>query len=968
MNKMRVSPSQLLVVLGTLGISPLSGCADHGPASPDGSGGDRQLQDSREITYPPGMPGWLDVTRSGSSVVGGACPDALPNRSDAASAAQTTAAIQCRLDAMGFSGNPTNLYFPPGTYYIASTLDLTNFTARNFTHHGDGSVTYPGDGRQTFHLLGRNPDTTSLVWAGSCDALPGLKNNSVKYPTLLHIDGSPFQIERMTFDGKGCAGVGLEMTSYSGIISPVTIREMVFENFSQVGVNGNHPPLSDADSNPCASMIAAGVPCTSTSGYRDFGMVSEVSILQSQFLNNGYAGVYIGAWNALDYWIQGDLFDGNGIAVSVSTASYGQVPALPWNDGTGGAGAFDVSACVVKNSRGADFAAINSGRFAIRGTYSVGGLGPFVAASGNSQEWFLQDNTVVSGPGVIPLIFPKNENVSLIQNHFFTQGNLPAVVMISDQPDSQGTSPLVSSLFDHVNADLTSIGNSYSSPYPFARTTDTTGPYTDSPSLVASAIDAGAIYQCSNGATTLADGRTACGPANEAPGTFNLVSLDDRSNVSPSTIPPVPPAPAIRAETDRHVIAVQLSTTDAAANVQALQAALNQLASQEAPCAAGDGRCAEAWGIVYLPEGHFPFDAVVQVPGSVHLQIVGTGLNSELAWHDSSTTTNVPILHLNSPAHVILRDFAITPVGAITADVVDQPGSRIIQEASQMWSRATVEVNGIGNAAFEARGVMFMAPGQRFVGNGSSSATGYYAIFGGFTSFMTVGAGMNLMVQDSWYEGGQSQFIECTDRATATVQTTHVSLRDPGHPIEDMGNPKTSFEWSNCAGPLTILASEVLRVHLEDGAPSYSVRLPASASPEATVAVIDATGNVNNYGSGREVIPASATNNPARLDQGYAAIDPATPATFGMAQNKFSLSFATSSGDATYDYAEATQAGNLDSSFLRQALAPTLDSKLRYSNAIPLITDLTKTDIQIYNVSTNEVWATGPSWSFAPAP
>ncbi len=925
--------------------------------------------DSREITFPVGMPGWLDVTQNGAAVLGGACPNALPNKSDQASVTQTTKAIQCRLDAMGVSGNPANLYFPTGTYYINSTLSLNALSKqKEFRIQPDGSYIYGGFFGGYFHLLGRHPSTTKIVWAGSCAALTGMSNpKTVKYSSVFSFDGIGVNIERLTVDGRNCAGTGLEFTSNVSVISPVSVREMIIQNMKQIGLVGDRFALTAAEADPCLIKTSQGIACKSN--YNNPGMVSEVSIMNSQFLNNGYAGVFVGAWNALDYWIYNDVFDGNGIAVAITMGGVGEVPPLPWPDGTGGAGGFNATNCLVKNSKGADFLTGNGGRFTVRSSYSVGGKGPFVKGGNAAGHWYLHDNTVIAGPGVIPIILPRNNTGFLLQNRIFTQNDLPAVAT-SSMPlySAYPAAPLLSSIYNHQNAIVTSIGNSYSSSHPYANTTVLNGLYTFSSSLQGTAIKSGVLYQCSNGSTSLIDQRTACPATIAETSLFNLLQLDDKTSVSRANIPALPPAPTLRAEVQRNVVALSLSPSDGAGNAKKIQAALNQLAHLQASCGSSLS-CQSLWGIVYLPPGHFPVNATIQVPANAHLQIIGTGSTSHLYWGLSNADTNNSVIHLNSPAHVILKDFAIYGSAAInvigvgdgiTADVVDAPGSRVLAEASRT-SRAPFRSENLGDVAFEMR-QFAIDVNAVITGNGNAVQSGYFGMFGGNPTALTIGGGLNLKLQDTWYEGGKSDYLSCTDWANASIETSHVSPRDGGHPIEDSGATTTSFEWGHCVGNLAVLTSDIYRNQLQDGAPKASINLPANSPATSHVLFLNNSGNLSNYGVGEAVVPLTATGNAALMDQGFFTANPKTPTPYLIAQNRFLQIFqSTNAVTRRMDVAVAKTQGQMNPNLIRQALNLTMNPNVHLSRVVPAITDPTKTDIQIYNVA---VWFSRNGFTF----
>src|SRR5260370_18402228 len=90
-----------------------------------------------------------------------------------------TAAIQGALNALG-PNNPT-LYFPTGTYSISQTLTLA--------------------GQQNINVIGEDPATTALVWAGPSDG------------TVLYINGVAYSLfNRLTFNAQCTAAFPVDQS------------------------------------------------------------------------------------------------------------------------------------------------------------------------------------------------------------------------------------------------------------------------------------------------------------------------------------------------------------------------------------------------------------------------------------------------------------------------------------------------------------------------------------------------------------------------------------------------------------------------------------------------------------------------------------------------------------------------------------------------------------------------------------
>jgi hypothetical protein len=86
------------------------------------------------------------------------------------------------------------------------------------------------------------------------------------------------------------------------------------------------------------------------------------------------------------------------------------------------------------------------------------------------------------------------------------------------------------------------------------------------------------------------------------------------------------------------------------------------------------------------------------------------------------------------------------PLGeGLVAEVTDLPTSRVFSDALRLWGGFNAV--GMGNAVFDMRSFGTGAPSS-VLGNRGDSA-GYFAFFGRNPTSVTVGAGANLMIQDS---------------------------------------------------------------------------------------------------------------------------------------------------------------------------------------------------------------------------
>jgi hypothetical protein len=911
--------------------------------------------------------GWLDVTQGGTAI---SCPDAAPNQSDPASVTQTTHAIQCRLNGLGIGANPGSLYFPAGTYYINETLSLTQAYFEK-EEDGGSTLTYWGNGDRSqwtgeVHLSGEDPATTSIVWAGSCGTDPNIADpqHVTKYSDILYIDGiAPLLIERLTLDGRNCAGDGIDMVSKPGNISGVSINEMTIENLKEVGIVGDRPNITNDE-------VLEG----DTSG-----MVSEVSITNVSFAHIDYACVMPDAANAVDWWIRDSSFSDCNIGVTNTHGGNGifpgmpQVAALSW--GNGGTGGFEIANCNFQNSRSADI----FGGTSVRNSYSIASHGPFIEVF---NTFFAQGNTVIASKGVMPVVSwggTSGLNVDqlvLLNNKFVTADNDPAILVWTKTwgltyPTNayQGASPSVGNLWNMTYSDVASIGNQFTSTKPFSAATgpEAAKDNAQATDLPAWAPSSASILQCGpvGGTSSSADGRTYCQfPGPDLTPVYNLLTLDDQLGVSLN--PTKPSLPPIRPEVKRHYVIptlTQANTPDgAAANNMALQSALNTLASNQATCGADDYLCPDRWGVLFIPSGIFYVSSPIDVPGSVQLQIVGTG-QSNLAWlpygsGDGGAPTpasSTPVLRLHAPSHVAIRDLALfgapdihfsDPLGeGLVAEVTDLPTSRIFSDALRLWGG--FDAVGMGNAVFEMRSFGTGAP-STITGNASDNA-GYFAFFGGNPTSLTVGAGANLMIQDSWYEGNQSNYVACADgdAANVTVETSNIT---PGGWHGTFATQDTSFNIGGCKTKTAVIASGLSRDGWSGLAPTASIVLPASATTMTRLLSL-ANGSINSsYGTSEGNVPEDFSGS---VDQGYLVADPETAAQYADVLGMFFQSLTDTSSPSDRADLASKATGLVQAAFIRTMLDQANDPRqMAPSRVLEPITDMQATDIRIEHVWT----------------
>lgn len=274
------------------------------------------------------FPSWKDVRRDFGAVGDGVADD--------------TAAIQRALDSLRRIGDrtgPAVAYFPAGTYRITRTLRMRLNSGAN--------------------LIGADSAATTIRWDGEANG------------TMLMTSGSfDTLFERLTWDGGGSAGVGIaqwwnytvDRANYQGSIKHVD------ETFRDVGIGIYGGRLG-----------------------RDFGEGdSETLVKRVHFIRNRVAGVNLGSFNALDWWIWDSEFRDCARGISNEFSVDDRGPAT-------GAGNFAVYRSVFVRSTVADVAIANTGWFALHANVSVGSRQFLRAAEigPNSAALVVQANRVV---------------------------------------------------------------------------------------------------------------------------------------------------------------------------------------------------------------------------------------------------------------------------------------------------------------------------------------------------------------------------------------------------------------------------------------------------------------------------------------------------------------------------------------------------------------------------------------------
>ncbi len=325
---------------------------------------------------------WLDVQSSLGAKGDGVADD--------------TAAIQKGLDALyryDSASGPATLYFPAGRYRITRTLHMRLHAGANLVGAGASSTVLFWDG---------DPGGTMLLSSGAFDTL----------------------FTRLTWDGKGRARIGiaqwwnfsLERANYQGSIKHI---DEIFQDLG-IGISGGR--------------LGA-----------DYGQGdSETLIQRVQFIRNSIAGVNVGSFNALNWWIWDSRFVdcARGLSNGWSIDDKGE---------TGGAGTFSVYRSQFLRSTVADAFVGNTGWFAFYGNVSIGSR-QFIRALPN-------------GANGGPILAQNNRVIDTLEPDAIRVGNEGPLILLDNRFRSRGTaqSPavLMETSGDVGDRDVVSLGNAF---------------------------------------------------------------------------------------------------------------------------------------------------------------------------------------------------------------------------------------------------------------------------------------------------------------------------------------------------------------------------------------------------------------------------------------------------------------------------------------------------------------------------
>ncbi|HEU4458071.1 MAG TPA: glycosyl hydrolase family 28-related protein, partial [Methylibium sp.] len=274
--------------------------------------------------------------------------------------ADDTAALQRAIDAMTAADKPGVLHLPAGTYRITSSLAV------------NASATTYG-----LSIVGDDPATTRIVWDGPAGG------------AMLVVNGG-FQpsFARLTWDGRGRAGYGVAHWWLADGPLHGGSAEHADEVFTdmEIGIQGGR--MGD--------------------GYGQLD--SEGQVRRVKFVRNSKAGLNVGSWNALNWWV----WDSQFVDCARGVSNKFTVGA------DSGAGSFFVYRSLFERSTVADAEIGNTATFAIYASMSIGSRRFFQSERMglNTSRQTLQGNRVLDTTDPVAVYAGNLGPLSLIDNEF----------------------------------------------------------------------------------------------------------------------------------------------------------------------------------------------------------------------------------------------------------------------------------------------------------------------------------------------------------------------------------------------------------------------------------------------------------------------------------------------------------------------------------------------------------------------
>ncbi len=379
---------------------------------------------------------------------------------------------------------------------------------------------------------------------------------------------------------------------------------------------------------------------------------------------------------------------------------------------TYGAGNFKVYRNVFRNSTNSDISMHNTGEFSIRDNSSIGSNQFFFAGGTRNPA-----STIIEGNTII-------DPVSTLAITIGNQG--PAIVFDNIvRSRTSATSGPVLSFTGGPNPDYIAIGNTF----------------------------------------TVSDPVFIGG--NNIEYSDKVVSPASLSHLAGQTLPGVEP------NLNRKVFEVP-----AGANAAVIQAVINKAA-----------KVSGTRPVVHFPYGDYHVSTTLFIPANCDVQLVGDGYgnSSMLTW---TGVTPGPIISIAGPGKATLRDITFRGSAATTNILItnaDQKGARVfLQEFRQTGGEIGMLANQLDHTTVLGYDIQFsgLKKAVSVVGGTLAAAgtpvEGRTIIYSGAESgndvSHEVSNGGNLMVQDSWYEGGnKSTYVKLSGKGIFTADGDHIA-------------------------------------------------------------------------------------------------------------------------------------------------------------------------------------------------
>jgi hypothetical protein len=221
--------------------------------------------------------------------------------------------------------------------------------------------------------------------------------------------------------------------------------------------------------------------------------------------------------------------------------------------------------------------------------------------------------------------------------------------------------------------------------------------------------------------------------------------------------------------------------------------------------------------VVHFPYGNYNVSTTILVPANSDMQLIGDGdgnqYSSMLTWNGTTTGS---IISIAGPSKVTLRDLTLKGNATTTNILItnaDQKGARIfLQEVNQSGGQTGLLINQLDHTLILGHDIQFsgLKKAISVVGGplaaAGTPAEGRTIIYSGAESGNAlsheVSNGGNLMVQDTWYEGGnKSTYVNLSGKGIFTADGDRIAT--PQH------TDVASVTVRNFSGKATFIADDL---------------------------------------------------------------------------------------------------------------------------------------------------------------